>query len=835
MEGTRKLSTKGRINDRQPCQSIPIEQREILSVGRPLCTGCRKLLSTLDLATARVKSEAGVQNDGVYHYKDPVYKSEDACRVCAFFALVLGTSAVEYSSASVRIRVVDLPIVSFEISLRRRIGNGFGTTQLPREWSHSILIWSSEPLPGKPDFEGADTTMSRQDDAAPENIARLLEGRLPFQKANDNQMFEWLRNRLKVCRSHKECQRSLEAVPSSHRTPLPTRVLLIERNDPCDTFTIRLQTIVGQYGDYLALSHCWGQAGVPLRTTKENLTKHTRAIEFDALPPTFRDAITVTSELGYNYLWIDSLCIVQDDEVDWNREANRMGIVYANAQAVIGASHAKDASYGLFMTRTPTKSWFTVRMEARTSDSETCELTLAAPDSTHSRRCDPTNGPLAQRAWGFQEQALAKRVLWFTDGEVVWQCRRAVVSETGVRLRTIDWEKELTDWLWVITQYSSRRVTKFRDRHIALYGLVELIRELNPGYRYEHGTWIGPWDEPVAWQSQMFPAQPKSTEKDWIHQLLWYRCFRISTWSIKELEALEASSRKSWSWIYQPGPVKFLRSFDTEFSLPEQMFHLRRSNIELADRGMLKAHVVLWTALKYEARPRRGPQHRFFPTKEQKKKEHSPPFLLKPSETGEEFTALYSSHGPESRFPNIHGVHNAFRSYISTLLPGITTGDIGPGAYIIGSGMGISASRCCGWAILDDDNALLDASSYQHAEKEFFIVPLMSWVTRSALMNEAPLHQVLILERLHLGRNNEAHSLRLRVDDPRYKRSRWHKPTETADGKRSATWIPTFAGIPRPTGFQQHAGTFRRIGCGVMYADAGLGAADDDFREITII
>ncbi|KAF2786856.1 heterokaryon incompatibility, partial [Melanomma pulvis-pyrius CBS 109.77] len=66
---------------------------------------------------------------------------------------------------------------------------------------------------------------------------------------------------------------------------------------------------------YFTLSYCWGGAEVT-RLTKEVFLDFSRAIPFYDLPKTFKDAMVITRKLGYNYIWIDSLCIIQDDPDD---------------------------------------------------------------------------------------------------------------------------------------------------------------------------------------------------------------------------------------------------------------------------------------------------------------------------------------------------------------------------------------------------------------------------------------------------------------------------------------------------------------------------------------
>ncbi|KAK3938227.1 heterokaryon incompatibility, partial [Diplogelasinospora grovesii] len=104
----------------------------------------------------------------------------------------------------------------------------------------------------------------------------------------------------------------------------------------------------------VALSHCWCKHRL-LTTRKENISEHCKEIQFASLPETFQDAVTVTRTLGVQYLWIDSLCIIQDDPDDWRRGSVQMGSIYRDAAITIAASGAKDGTEGCFMPR-PTPS-----------------------------------------------------------------------------------------------------------------------------------------------------------------------------------------------------------------------------------------------------------------------------------------------------------------------------------------------------------------------------------------------------------------------------------------------------------------------------------------------
>jgi hypothetical protein len=122
---------------------------------------------------------------------------------------------------------------------------------------------------------------------------------------------------------------------------LPTRVLDVSADEPVLLLTN------GKCAEYVALSHCWGGRTNQM-TTLENYESHQRGIKLDSLSKTFRDAVQVTQSIGIDYLWIDSLCIIQNDEADWGKEAAVMGSVYEQAYCTIMAAAASNGSVGCF-------------------------------------------------------------------------------------------------------------------------------------------------------------------------------------------------------------------------------------------------------------------------------------------------------------------------------------------------------------------------------------------------------------------------------------------------------------------------------------------------------
>jgi hypothetical protein len=143
--------------------------------------------------------------------------------------------------------------------------------------------------------------------------------------------------------SHENCMRSstLDELPV-----LPTRVIDATNPENCFLFETN-----GRRDNYLTLSYCWGQ-GERLLTTKQCYEAFQQRLPMnDQMPRTFREAFTVTRALGYRYIWIDALCIIQDNPQDLNKEMARMGDIYQNSTVTISAEKGPDTDSGLFASR----------------------------------------------------------------------------------------------------------------------------------------------------------------------------------------------------------------------------------------------------------------------------------------------------------------------------------------------------------------------------------------------------------------------------------------------------------------------------------------------------
>lgn len=243
---------------------------------------------------------------------------------------------------------------------------------------------------------------------------------------------------------HKNCQYWSESLS------LPSRLIDVGPRDGSQE-PFLFTTGPSDTGLYACLSHRWGGAKV-LQTVMGDppgtpngrtgtFSKFQSAIPMESMPKTFRDAVQVTRWFGFRYIWIDSLCIVQDRQSDWEAEAKKMGSYYYNAILTLVAGSAVSADSGLFFPITHDRPAVPCHVGSISLELPNCRHHGAEPhtfplfgrepqmtrgDFSYGAR--PTCG-LDERAWVLQEQVLSPRSLIFTDEGLYWECTDLSASE----------------------------------------------------------------------------------------------------------------------------------------------------------------------------------------------------------------------------------------------------------------------------------------------------------------------------------------------------------------------------------------------------------------------
>ncbi|OPB46585.1 hypothetical protein A0O28_0067070 [Trichoderma guizhouense] len=358
----------------------------------------------------------------------------------------------------------------------------------------------------------------------------------PAYECNDSPaVFECIQAWLQRCGSeHESCR-----ARNTQHVPLPTRLLDVGGDD------IRLiETTKDEQGIYVCLSHCWG-GYQPIRTLQGNIERHKIAIPWDCLPKTFQDAVTIVRKIGLRYLWIDSLCIIQDSTSDWRAEAARMADIYSRAYFTIAALSAKNSKEGCFPTHdhkyeahylTPVSfqgkpaSVFVRQDHGHPGGYFMSQNTVLGRGPTQ---------PLLDRAWVFQERNLSLRVVYFGKTEIFWECRTAGYCgcRPGIRrdpdrpecIQTQSWRK----WQLMVDKYRSLSLTMAKDTFPALSGLARAFQRENKGLgRYLAGHWEAHLPRCLAWTTR----ESRAAEADWRAPSWSWASVASATYDLKEVE-----------------------------------------------------------------------------------------------------------------------------------------------------------------------------------------------------------------------------------------------------------------------------------------------------------
>lgn len=355
---------------------------------------------------------------------------------------------------------------------------------------------------------------------------------------------------------------------------LPRRVLTFSQD--AEGIKVYLQENSNLIGRYIALSHCWGSTQSCI-TTSQNISERKKSIPWKQLSRTFQDAITYSLQLETHYLWVDALCILQDQTEDWQIESAKMGDIYQNAYVTLAATASRNGDGGCF-------SSFENRGLAKEYELDSCQssnTSIIVREKIQHWSIPPTattleHHPLLTRGWTFQERLLSPRVVHFCEREVVWECNGHSVCEcragatpntakqfsellqspladqrTSVLPRRSRWNLRakmiakttkfrqsrlsVTDrngladeWHQIVAQYSALRLTKESDRLPALSGLAQRV---SPHF----GTYLaGLWSETT------------------VQDLMW----RVNNLNAEHRRPATYQG-PSWSWVSVAGAVSY--------------------------------------------------------------------------------------------------------------------------------------------------------------------------------------------------------------------------------------------------------------------------------------
>lgn len=353
-----------------------------------------------------------------------------------------------------------------------------------------------------------------------------------FQLAN-----EWIET---CVREHHGCMAAYNSA-----SVLPTRLLDVGTSSDGRLRLVEGLTVEEDFTRprYLTLSHRWPKEPI-ICLTEQNLESFRQGIPMDQLPPTFQHAVQITRRLNFHFLWIDSLCILQDSPSDWDRESTIMGDIYRGSVCTIAALKMDGIDSGCFSIRNPLSVL-------------PCSLgvpRVVAGVFQNERRA---YGELLTRGWVMQERVLSPRTIYYGSTDILWECTTAAASEGCPRLSG-HWSmpqsynpkqafpllvlENLPDlanpsgkflsfhitWARMLNAYSRCALTKPEDKLVAVNGIMRDIE----GKTGMHGV-AGLWKE-------ILPAE-----------LMWYSNETI----VHTSDRLDLYRAPSWSWASLDGVI----------------------------------------------------------------------------------------------------------------------------------------------------------------------------------------------------------------------------------------------------------------------------------------
>ncbi|KAL7931563.1 heterokaryon incompatibility domain-containing protein [Trichoderma chlorosporum] len=437
---------------------------------------------------------------------------------------------------------------------RMDMGMGsFGQSLSLTLFKHELEISVFAPPPSKtPELESLFPTLP------------LGELNLP-SRTDSEASLKWIAEKLRHCDNSHGCREKNSDLTGAR----PRRILDVGLTDKDCVRLKVVDTNDVEMPKYACLSHCWG-ASRPLTTTTANLNSHEQEISRKSLPLLFQDTISYVRRLGISLLWIDSLCIIQDDKDDWRKEAAKMASIYQNAYLVISASKSSSSEDSLFSTINGELNPSIIPVPSLGQGSAVCfrKSLTHVPGYMDEKFGKPSLLPTFNRGWIYQERLLSSRILHFGPQELSWECLKEsscqctgqYPSSTAVEpdmtytmtaLRTLNpkaifnqhyWQKlsetqQVKAWHMVVEDYTKLHLTFESDIFPAISGIAARFQS-SLRSEYVAGMWTKSLINDLAWHKENMPDS-STKQMDW-HQ-------RPKIWRAP-----------TWSWAAVRGHVRFL-------------------------------------------------------------------------------------------------------------------------------------------------------------------------------------------------------------------------------------------------------------------------------------
>lgn len=534
---------------------IPLEQAAV--TAKSICSTCERFCHELGAALSTTLSDFDNAKDGnlfkfLYHLNSASLGDllNRRCQLCTLYWFNIHPD-LHVDTSDGTAFTVEVSLTGFE-DLRR---GGRPSITAALNLTAGAVQLSSEPSLLRIDIQGDYSTSSfLGSDIDADGLAKVVSFRTScyarqerFARKNKRSFYTGSRVSLDLAKSWLD--RCIEGHHSCRQTStlqMPTRLIDISSSNQ----SLFVHCTSGSRGEhhveYVALSHCWGDAQF-LKLRKANFLELRDEFSIDELPQTWREAIVVARDLGFKYIWIDALCIIQDSNYDWSLESSLMGSVYGNCSLNLAALDGKSSNEGMFSFRNPMLHTLlyahcdltdAIRSGMENSASAVMNAASLPPSQSSSRRlltasldqgpiCYSdaiTKGSLNKRGWVLQERAFSPRTLYFGKTGIFWDCRESELDELSLLipqskefkslnikkslhrsfsntnpLHSLSSERTIPDaWYNLLNLYCPAKLTFENDRLGAVSGLAKYIQSQTKS-QYYAGLWSLTLPDDMLW------------------------------------------------------------------------------------------------------------------------------------------------------------------------------------------------------------------------------------------------------------------------------------------------------------------------------------------------
>ncbi|KAG5761439.1 hypothetical protein H9Q72_010438 [Fusarium xylarioides] len=362
----------------------------------------------------------------------------------------------------------------------------------------------------------------------------------------DEESILWMKSKLESCVSHNHL--------NPDKTFIPDRLIDVRGNQLSLVLTKDFQPRDAGSHRYIALTYCWGpepHASKQLKTTRDNISQYLRQIPESSLPQVIKDAVAVTRALSIPFLWVDALCILQDDVSDWEHQCDVMEQIYGNAYTAVAAVSSQNCEEGFIKRKD--RLLFPFRNES----GDTRVFGIYPPPNQADTQQEVPQSPWIKRGWTFQERIAATRILMFSKGSLHFDCKD--FSNTQGRDEKVD-----RDYYYIMLD----RETIDSGETAAIYQQwSKLMAQIKPkAHQLTRKTDFLPSIGGIAslFSKKLDDDYAAGLWKESMHQSLYWALSTTGKPSLQDLlKALKTPSpyiAPSWSWASRNEPFRFIPS-----------------------------------------------------------------------------------------------------------------------------------------------------------------------------------------------------------------------------------------------------------------------------------